>query len=257
LRIKVKSKNIWRLDLYVFSLRNKVRIVSETKDYFLVEYKLNNPRFFLIRHYPSSDFSVFKSVIIEKQYDLKYNILNEQGQEINIIDTGANVGYTAIYFKDKFPKAKIICIEPSPDNFSMLKKNMENNCFLDIVLQMNAVWYKEVELFFDNNFRDNREHSIRTVESIIDNQTSVNSITFDSVIKNNKIRQVDILKMDIEGAEEGIFKFDKNLPSLLEITKNVAIEIHDEFECRSTIEEMLISHDFVIENWGEITFASK
>jgi FkbM family methyltransferase len=40
-----------------------------------------------------------------------------------IIDAGANIGASAVYFAAKIPSAKIVAIEPAADNFDLLKRN--------------------------------------------------------------------------------------------------------------------------------------
>ncbi len=44
----------------------------------------------------------------------------------NIIDLGANVGLTTLYFSQYFPKANFVCIEPNPENFLLLKRNLSS-----------------------------------------------------------------------------------------------------------------------------------
>jgi FkbM family methyltransferase len=44
-----------------------------------------------------------------------------------ILDLGANVGMTAVYFSRVFPGAALACVEPIPDNLRLLKKNLELN----------------------------------------------------------------------------------------------------------------------------------
>src|SRR5688572_6336531 len=41
-----------------------------------------------------------------------------------IVDAGANIGIASIYFATKFPNARVIAIEPEPENFTLLEKNI-------------------------------------------------------------------------------------------------------------------------------------
>ena len=43
-----------------------------------------------------------------------------------VLDIGANVGVTALYFSQIFPNANIYAFEPAPDNFAVLAKNVAN-----------------------------------------------------------------------------------------------------------------------------------
>ncbi len=44
-----------------------------------------------------------------------------------ILDLGANAGFTSVYFSKLFPKAKIACVEPMPNNLILLKENLALN----------------------------------------------------------------------------------------------------------------------------------
>ncbi len=68
-----------------------------------------------------------------------------------IIDCGANIGLSIIYFKEKHPNAEIIAFEPDKDNFKLLKKNIESFCLKDVTLKEEAVWIKDTELDFSND----------------------------------------------------------------------------------------------------------
>jgi FkbM family methyltransferase len=260
LKLKFKIRNInlyeiWCLDFYIFSIRNKVKILKETQNYFIVEYELNKKRKFIIRHKPSSDFSVFKSVIIEKQYSFNFECKNNE--QFVIIDAGANCGYTAIYFQDRFPSSTIYSIEPSFSNYEILNANIELNQLNNVYLINKALWYENDLLGFDSNFRDGLEHSIRTIENNNENELKIPALNLKSLIDEFNVKNIEILKIDIEGAEAEIFNNDKQLNEVLKITKNLAIEIHDEFQCREKIEYVLKMNEFKFLNVGELTIASK
>lgn len=260
IKLKLKFRNInhyeiWCLDFYLFAVRNKLNIIKETEEYFIIEYNLNEQRKFIIRHKPSSDFSVFTSVIIEKQYDFLYKF--DKDEDLKIIDAGANVGYTAIYFKDRFPNSQIICLEPCNLNFSILSNNIKLNSLTGVNLLEKALWHEKSTLYLDNNFRDRREHSIRTIENENNSKNSVESISLKQIMEDNFLNKMNILKVDIEGAEDKIFRYDVNLSHWLSKTDYFVIEIHDEYDCRNIIEEKLKQHQFEIQDKGELTIAYK
>lgn len=254
LKISTTLHDVWRLDFFIFALRNNVTIVSENNDFFTVKYKLNNWRKFNIRHYPSSDFSVFKTVIIEEQYNLDYNI-NEQNQ-ITIIDGGANAGYTTIFYKDKYPTSKIIAIEPFDGNFEILNQNVRINNLTEVYTEKNALWFEDSDLFLNFNFRDSREHSVRTSAKQEDSSIKVNAKCISSFMKNYNLTTIEILKLDIEGSEKEIFEKDIKINAILNLTQNLVIEIHDEFNCRNKILEILDVHFTKINNIGELTLGN-
>jgi FkbM family methyltransferase len=257
LKLKVKKvnlHNIWRLDFYIYSIKNEMKILKETNSYFIVEFKLNQNRKFIIRHRPSSDFAVFKSVIIDKQYSLNFQLKGNE-QKV-IIDAGANCGYTTIFFKDSFPNSFIYAVEPCQSNFEFLKANIQLNKLVDLKIINKALWYENDFLTLDMSFRDGLEHSVRTVKDV-NNKFIIPAISLKNLINEFHIKNIDILKIDIEGAEAEIFDKDKHLSDFLKITKNIAIEIHDEFNCRENIESILNNHIFNLVEVGELTVATR
>ena len=70
--------------------------------------------------------------------------------------------------------------------------------------------------------------------------------------------KVDLLKIDIEGGEAEVFKSSELTDAWLPRVKAMAIEIHDEFECRETIMKQLKKHDFqVVDSAEGLTIAIK
>jgi len=63
------------------------------------------------------------------------------------------------------------------------------------------------------------------------------------------------LKIDIEGAEDKIFKNDSDLIAFLPRIKLVVIEIHDEFDIRPLIMEIFAANNFSVTEDGELTYA--
>jgi FkbM family methyltransferase len=252
LKLNPNRHNIWRLDFIIFCFKNNIKIVSETKKSFIVKYKLNDNLFFEIRHYPSSDFSVFNTVIIKKQYDIQLD------NPKYIIDAGANVGYTALYLTDKFQSSKIISIEPFSENANMIKNHIKLNNLQNIILLEKALWHKEENLNLDFTYRDCREHAVRTIADTNNtNGLVINTITLDQIFNTYNINQLDFLKIDIEGSEKQIFEDYNPINEILKNTTTIAIEIHDEVASRENIETILKNNFIKVYNLGELTIASK
>lgn len=208
------------------------------------------------RLYPSSDLMVFKQVILDGEYAAVTDFFKDNGhnsEQLKIIDAGANVGYTAVYFKEHFPLAIIACIEPDPDNQLALKKNTEPYLHdKSVTVYANALMGEaNKNMVVSADFRDGRDWSKTTVESEV--ETGLKSITIDEIMKDNNWEELDILKIDIEGAERFIFNEKTNLDFLNKV-KLMALEIHDEFNIRTGIYDILRKQHFIIANFGETTF---
>lgn len=259
LRIK-PTKNEENVYLYYNVLINSNGYyLMETKDEFVSELKDNFYKRIKTRKKPkSSDLDAFNMIYSKKEYlpVIKayfdnFNNLNEKA--LCIIDAGCNIGLTTLFFIDHFKKVNIACIEPELGNFKILDYNLKN-CNDNTIYKINgAVWSNDCNIKIINDFKDKLDWSCRVEET-----TEINGIkafTINSIIKNVGFDTIDILKIDIEGSEKQIF--DKNNSDLefLKITKCIAIEIHDFFDCRKQIYDILDFYGFTYFNEGELTIA--
>lgn len=145
-----------------------------------------------------------------------------------IIDLGANIGDTVIYFKDLYPKSTIFAFEPHPLAFKHLQKNVALNNFKSIKLFNEAIGYKKGLL----TLSDNQENVFNSA-SIIDDQNihnsknqvkfkvHVNKLSSYPVISN--LKKVDLIKMDVEGSESEILD---DIKDILMKTKKIILEYH-------------------------------
>jgi FkbM family methyltransferase len=146
-----------------------------------------------------------------------------------IIDAGANIGDSTVWYLNRFPEATVVAIEPDPENFPMLEKNCRPYGDRAILIQA-ALWH-------------NDEDVLRMVDSTMAIAKSVSKgagvdgtdcrcISVASLLKLSSSGQIDILKCDIEGAELELFA--NGSKEWLPRVRNIAIELHTP-ECRQTV----------------------
>ena len=99
------------------------------------------------------------------------------------------------------------------------------------------------------DFRDGRDWSIATKET---EDGAIKGITVSEIIEENKLEYITLLKIDIEGAERFILREGADL-TFLKLTQIIALEIHDEFNIRDGIYELLINNNFFLLESGELT----
>jgi len=168
--------------------------------------------------------------------------------EINattIFDLGANVGYASIYFANKYPNAKIFALEPEINNYVIAQKNTAN--YPNITLIKGAVWNKLEDLnLVDNGFGEGGY----MVEKGLGNNV-VRGYTIDEIMKLMNITTIDILKIDIEGAEKEIF--ETNFENWIPNTKVIIVETHDRYKkgTSKAIFNTIGKYDFSLELSGE------
>ncbi len=139
-----------------------------------------------------------------------------------IIDCGANIGMSIIFFKLLYPNAKIIAFEPDEEIFFYLKRNMEENNFKDVILYQNAVFNNNGMLKF---FCDNHRGDCLTKSLVpFDGCKQIGSV---EAVKLSKFitDEISFLKVDVEGAEYFILTELENARKLSFINK-IVVEYH-------------------------------
>jgi FkbM family methyltransferase len=123
-----------------------------------------------------------------------------------IIDAGAHIGLATLYFKKLYPHARIIAIEPQPQNFQLLENNIFENQLTDITTYQIALAEQAgtQEFYSDNTSLEWLSTAGFLPGSWIGTQSS-DQITVQTLPLSHFLTQpVDFLKMDIEGAETNV-----------------------------------------------------
>lgn len=160
----------------------------------------------------TSDF--FTAMEIKKSYDVSPSFPVN-----NIIDLGGNIGLASAYFASKFPKAKIVTVEPETSNFETLKVNVAP--YSNIIPVNKGVFHKECYLKIINEEADNNCFNLEESEE----PTSIHAISIPSLMQQYGMETIDILKMDIEGGER--YLFNEQAHEWLSKVKILMIELHD------------------------------
>jgi FkbM family methyltransferase len=170
---------------------------------------------------PSSDIEVFYQVFRSEEYKFEAN----QSPDF-IVDAGANIGLTSVYFARRFPDARILAIEPEASNFELLKKNVEG--YPNVITFHGALWGKDAEVeVIDPGFGNwsfiTGERGADNVASTTQRQT-VRGITINKIIQEYGLREISILKLDIEGAELEVFR---SSASWIDRIDSLIAELHE------------------------------
>nr|WP_314897218.1 FkbM family methyltransferase [uncultured Flavobacterium sp.] len=147
-----------------------------------------------------------------------------------IIDCGANLGMSVIYFKQLYPEASIIAFEADEYIFSFLEKNIKSYEYKDVELINKAVWDCEDALsFLVEGGAGGRLESI--------NATGLYEKVLCTSLKKYLIdRKVDFLKIDIEGAEYEVLK---DIENELNNVDAIFIEYHSMPDKKQNLHEIL------------------
>lgn len=165
-----------------------------------------------------SDPYIFDQVFTEQQYEFPHKDPNAVEW---IIDAGANIGLAAIYFSQKFPKARILSIEPDLNNFQLLKKNTVG--YPNVVHIHGALWHNNEKLKIFNTDEKSAGYVMGPAGET--NDGYVQAYTVGGLISQYKIQRLSILKIDIEGSEKEVFEFGSE--TWLPDTDCIITELHD------------------------------
>ena len=170
---------------------------------------------------PSSDIPTYQQVFINQEYD--FSVKTEPKV---IVDAGANIGLASIYFANKYPDAKIIAIEPEQSNFELLKENVAP--YSHVIPVHAALWNKNGEINLIDpglgkwGFMAEMKHPSEHLPG--NTCHTVLAMTIDEIMKDYRLTKIDILKIDIEGAEREVFS---DTSSWIEKIDSIIIELHE------------------------------
>lgn len=145
-----------------------------------------------------------------------YRFSSDSGRP-RILDCGANIGLSTLYFKKLFPEAEIHAFEADPGIAEILRHNCANNGFADVTIVPAAVWIQEGEIPFavEGGF------SGKVVGDLLEtgNTRLVRTVRLKPYLETS----IDMLKIDIEGSEWPVLMDCKNL---LHNVRNLFVEYH-------------------------------
>ena len=141
-----------------------------------------------------------------------------------IIDCGANVGLSILFFKKIFPKCRIIGFEPDPEIFQVLCENVGE--FSDVDLINKGLWSERGSISFFSDSSDGGK-----VSEV--GNTKVDVTLLSDYLQND----IDFLKMDIEGAEfQVLVEAGENLKNV----RNIFVEYHSFKDENQTLPELMV-----------------
>jgi FkbM family methyltransferase len=162
---------------------------------------------------PSTDVLTYKQVFLDNEYDFRA----VEGPQV-IVDAGANIGLASILFANRFPQAKVFAIEPEHDNFNLLADNTRS--YDNIVPLQAALWGENTTI----HLTDPGDGAWGFMTEPAGEGHAVTAITVDRLMRDNGIDHIDILKVDIEGAEKEVFA---DTSAWIDRVGSIIVELHE------------------------------
>ena len=173
----------------------------------------------------TSDIQTFSQVFIRREYESQ----NLPESANSIVDLGANIGLATVFFGLKYPEAKILSVEPEENNFESM---VINTASLGDRVQkrLAAVWINDgvINIHTENeNGAALDAWGVQVSDRKNETNTVVKCNKLGTLLRDAEFGSVDILKIDIEGAELEVFsnEFADWLPKI----SLIIVETHDRF----------------------------
>ena len=175
-----------------------------------ISLSLKNLRYPIFVRPGTTDVRTVINNIIREEYGHFQQMVEPQW----MVDAGAYIGDTTAYFLSRFPKLKIIALEPNPPFYEIASRNLKSYGARTSLMKK-GLWADDQPHFFGGD---------STGASVREMGFEIECISLPTILKQFCIDKLDILKMDIEGAEKAIFV--ANPEAWLDRIGLLIIEIH-------------------------------
>lgn len=195
----------------------------------------------------SSDVDVFHQIFIAEEYAAMRDIENVK----TVIDLGANVGYTSAFFLSCFPGCRVLAVEPDSVNLEQCSRNLAPYG-KRVELLKGAVWSSGGKLSVERGLHgDGMDWGTQVRETKPEDALPVvEGWDMPTLIAKLGGGPIDVLKIDIEGAEREILRSGAR-EWLLEV-RNLCIELHGE-ECQQVFMAAMADFEYELSRSGELT----
>ena len=179
-----------------------------------------------------SDSSIFWQCLVMQQYDFDrfahsrrleetYRTEVAAGRSPVIVDCGANIGLSALWFARRFPRATIVAVEPDDDNFAMLQANTAHLGDRVRCVQ-GGVWSETTPLKIDNPGSGSAAFRVRPARA--GEEGTVAAYSIDDLHRRGGGGLLLAVKIDIEGSQATLFQANVDWVSKAQL---ITLELDD------------------------------
>lgn len=138
-----------------------------------------------------------------------------------VIDVGAHVGYYSLLAASLVgPTGRIYAFEPEDENHRLLKKNIELNGYENIIVTKIAISDTVGNSSLHRTALDSGRHSMFHHGLPEQDSVTIETTSLDSFLESEGLPSVDLIKVDVEGAEEAVLN---GMPQLIERSSNLKL----------------------------------
>ena len=151
---------------------------------------------------PKSDAEVLNEVLVLGEYE--HAPRRDPGV---VLDLGSHIGVSLLFFRTRYPRARIIGVEPNPEVFPRLERNAAQ--LEGVEVHRLAVASRDGELDFypaKQSWTSSTRRPSRDARRV-----TVHGRTLDSLLDDLGLERVGLLKLDIEAGEEDVLRSSRRL----------------------------------------------
>jgi len=186
---------------------------------------------FSFRKQSLGDRGVIQQIFVNKDYDLsqlarfkdivgEYDRIIEAGRKPLILDCGANIGASALWFAKSFPKSHVIALEPEEKNYGILQLNCGKH---PIITPMQAAISNVDETLYIQDPGEG-DWGFRTTNNPEGKEVPAPAYSIATTSKKVPDADLFIVKIDIEGGEAHLFETNFEW---IDQAMLIIVELHD------------------------------
>lgn len=201
-------------------------------------YQINWETQLFTLHLRPQDLPVFYEIFQDKAYQLPGDIVIPTNA--SVIDIGAHVGLFSCYFRQKYSgTARILALEPSPSNFSVLQKNLAHQLNTNLLQQAvapqeGAVFLQTDGLSYNHRLGQRNRGGVEVSASSLEKLLTAYSLQ----------QKLFLLKMDVEGMEAQLVPLLRSHTSCIQY---LLLEIHAPYTINQLIHDLTIETQQILE----------
>lgn len=190
----------------------------------------------------TSDVEVFCQLFGRRELDFYH-----EPRASYIIDAGANIGLATVVLANRCPLAQIDAVEVDQGNLLMLRRNTA--AYPNVTVHGVGLWSHRCKLRIVDPSADSWAFTV--TEAPAEQEGAIVALGVDDLLSSSGRSQIDLLKLDIEGAELEVL--GASAASWLGAVRVLAIELHDRFRpgCTQTLERAVSRLPHARESCGE------
>lgn len=174
----------------------------------------------------SSDIECFCQIFVHGELDVPV-----PGQPRYVIDAGANIGLASVWLANRYPGATIDALEVDSANAALLRRNV--GAYPNVSVVQQGLWSHACTLKILNP--EAESWAFRVGEAASGDPAGFSALSVGDLLSRRQRDRVDLLKIDIEGAEKEVFDASA---AWIGRVGTLFVELHDRFKpgCSAAVE---------------------